>query len=169
MRENQQQTHRRFKPSKRSANVRHALATMHRVPNIDNAICYRERERQLELYAEHSTNGKSKGSWRIDAAPVLPGVTILLKRWAFVETEGQLDPSHPSDHDQHVHARSVAQCRFRLAPSTIVWFLECGTDKTYHIRCFWPSRQCLSFPVTHALVLIQSIDSICQDRKFQAA
>src|SRR5882762_9840267 len=102
MRENQQQTHRRFKPSKHSANVRHALAAMHRVPDIDNAICYRVRERQLKLYAEHSTNGRSKGSWRIDAVPVLPGVT------------------HLSDHDQHVHARSVAQCRFRLALSAIM-------------------------------------------------
>ena len=136
MRENQQQTHRRFKPSKHSANVRHALAAMHRVPDIDNAICYRVRERQLKLYAEHSTNGRSKGSWSIAVVPVLHGVTVLLKQWAFVESEGQLHPPLPSNYDQHVHARSVAQCRFRLALSTIMWFLECDTDKTYHIRCF---------------------------------
>jgi hypothetical protein len=89
MQENQQQTHRRFKPSKRSVNIRHALAAMHQVPDIDNAICYQVRERQLELYAEYSTNGRSKGSWRIDAVPVLPDVTVLLKRWTLVEPEGQ--------------------------------------------------------------------------------
>jgi len=66
---------------------------MRRVPNIDNA---RVREMQLELYAEHLTNGRSKESWSIAVVPVLHGVTVLLKRWAFVESEGQLHlRSHP--------------------------------------------------------------------------
>src|SRR5882762_5088755 len=107
MRENQQQTHRRFKPSKHSANVRHALAAMHRVPDINNAICYRVRERQLELYAEHSTNGRSKGSWSIAVVPVLHGVTVLLKRWAFVEFEGQLRPPLPTNMYMLVLSRSA--------------------------------------------------------------
>jgi len=104
----------------------------------------------------------------VDAVPVLPAVTVLLKRserqeqkktyrhpsvifsdllvparGAFVESEGLLHPPHPSDHDQHVHARSIAQYRF---------------------RCFWPSRQCLSFPATCAPGPMQSN---YQDRKFQ--
>jgi hypothetical protein len=62
---------RQFKPSKCSVNSHHALVVMHRDLNIDNATCYQVWERQLELYAKCSTIGRTKGSWRIDAIPVL--------------------------------------------------------------------------------------------------
>jgi len=40
----------------------------------------------------------------------------------------------PLDHDQHVHARSIAQHRCRLAPNPVMWFLECDTNRqTYCI------------------------------------
>jgi len=137
--ETQQQTHGRFKPSN-TREYPHALAAMHRVPDINMPICIEYEKGSSSCTLSISTNGVQRDSWRIDAVPVLPGVT------------------HLSDHDQHVHAHSIAHLQIQVShrvPSCDyrVWYRQKHTILDVLPMFFPPLVP--EFPGTCALVPIK--------------